>query len=159
MKKINKTVCSDVALEELLVELQLHGREAEELESDSDVSAEEYSSDAEVETMCQQEPCIREFRSGERYKISKGPSPFSLFGIAKRRARERSEYAAVAVQTLVVPQGGRYEFTQKDLDKYRMKRKKRVRDVCPNWEDVVEERSNEPERVGFRSLGLGRRRT
>lgn len=163
MGKVNKAMQSDPTVEELLLSLQIEGGSSDDGESEASEDA--HVSGDELEYMFASGQAhssppafdIGDLRRGEEYKISKGPLPFSLLGMSGQQ--RDSELAVVTSQKFVIEEGRHdYGFTPEDLKRYRIKRKKKVRTVCHNWEDVVEERRNEPTRIRVRSLAARNRR-
>lgn len=166
MKKFNRIVDSTPALEELLASLQIEGdvedcvsgEECGDAEAWSSTSGDgEWGLDMYSRTSClqslYQEVDVRDLKAGRIYKITSGPSPFSLFNICRaERTTGGLENTAVPMQRLVVPERREYGFSDEELSKYRTRRRRRTRKTCPNWDDSVEDRRNEPRMVGFRSL-------
>ncbi|CAD25587.1 hypothetical protein [Encephalitozoon cuniculi GB-M1] len=166
MGKVNKVIHSDPNLEELLLSLQIENGLLENPGESSEASEESCASGDEIEyrpldTGHCVSPALdfsmRSLKEKGEYKISRGSLPFSLFEAIGKK--ERREQTVVASQKFFI-EGGKYDygFTPEDLRQYDIKRRKKTKRVCPNWEDIAEEKRNEPRRICVRSLQLKNRR-
>lgn len=161
MRKFNKTAGPDAALQELLISLKLQddpSAESESLECSNEIAQMfecSESEDTSKANICENSIDLQRLENGRRYKISKGPSPFSLFNItAGHSGTKKASMATTANQKFVIPKMNEYNLTEEDLRKYRTKKKRRIRKTCSNWDDITEASNNEPERIGFRFLAL-----
>ncbi|AFM98211.1 hypothetical protein EHEL_041630 [Encephalitozoon hellem ATCC 50504] len=167
MRKVNKVVHSDPNVEELLLSLQIENESFEEDQESEEASEDSHASSDEIEYRIIGESGSSGFSATDfsakvlkekgEYNISKGPLPFSLFEIVGNKGR--TESTVITSQKFSIG-GGRYDygFTPSDLKRYRIKRKKKTKEVCPNWEDISEEKRNEPKRICVRSLRLKSRK-
>ncbi|ADM11813.1 uncharacterized protein Eint_070490 [Encephalitozoon intestinalis ATCC 50506] len=163
MRKINKAVHSDPNIEELLLSLQIENESLEEgeaFESSSSLMDEpecRLAGDIVHRDLRATDADMKALIEGGKCKISGNSLPFSLFEVIKKK--ESTETAVVSNQKFLI-EGGRYDygFTPKDLERYRIKRKRRIKETCPNWEDISEEKRNEPRKVHVRSLKLRNKR-
>ncbi|KHN69317.1 hypothetical protein CWI42_080500 [Ordospora colligata] len=168
MKKDNKTGCANLSIDDLLTSLHLSRIDI------SDQSGEDTSDDEIIEYIPQsahnshtpqfiqntgisREFNINRFIEEREYTISRGTLPFSM--IEAVGAKKRSENNTTTLNHNLIIRRGMYDygFTKQDIDKYRIRRKKRTKAVCPNWEDIPEHRENEPTRVSVRSIRLSKK--
>lgn len=167
MRKVNKVIHSDPNVEELLLSLQIENESLEESLGSEEVSEDSHASLDEIEykvigesrwnSFCEADFNAKTLKEKGEYRVSKGPLPFSLFEFIGNKGS--TESTIVTNQKLSI-EGGRYDygFTPSDLKQYRIKRKKKTKKVCPNWEDISEEKRNEPKRICVRSLRLKNKR-
>ncbi|AFN83301.1 hypothetical protein EROM_070500 [Encephalitozoon romaleae SJ-2008] len=167
MRKVNKAIHSDPNVEELLLSLQIENESLEENSGSEEVSEDSHESLDEVEyrviggsrwnSFCEMDFDAKALKDKGEYKVTRGPLPFSLFEFIGDKGN--TESTIVTDQKLSI-EGGRYDygFTPSDLKQYRIKRKKKTKKVCPNWEDISEKKRNEPKRICVRSLRLKNKR-
>ncbi|KAH9411164.1 hypothetical protein HK407_08g13090 [Ordospora pajunii] len=156
MKKDNKTGCAGSSVDNLLASLHLSHTDLDDYtEEDTCKSAHpSYTHGFIHSTGTPREFCINRFIEEREYTISRGALPFSI--IEAIGAAKRPENNTTALNHNLIIRRGVYDygFTKQDIDRYRIRRKKRTKAVCPNWEDIVEKRENEPKRVSVRPIRL-----